>query len=84
MLKACRTYDHFVIAEGETSTMSGWGLIQTVKLNKYGIVLQPDQMDGDTVFGVAFPRVSRADFPVGRGLHVRSGRVLRVQVAVPE
>ncbi len=84
LLKACRAFDHFVIAEGETSTMSGWGLIQAVKLNKYGIVLQPDQMDGDTVFGVGFPRVGRADFPVGRGLHVRGGRVFRVQVALPE
>jgi DNA segregation ATPase FtsK/SpoIIIE, S-DNA-T family len=84
LLKACRSFDHFVIAEGETSTMTGWGLMQRVKASKYGIALQPDQMDGDSIFGTAFPRVGRADFPIGRGLFVRGGRVYRVQVALPE
>ena len=84
LLKACRSFDHFVIAEGETSTLAGWGLMQRVKASKYGIALQPDQMDGDTIFGTAFPRVGRADFPLGRGLLVRGGRTYRVQVALPE
>jgi len=84
LLKACRMFDHFVIAEGETSTLSGWGLNQVVKLNKYGIVLQPDDADGDALFGVSFPRVKRADFPLGRGLYVRNGRIVRVQVATPD
>ena len=84
LLKACRAFDHFVIAEGETSTLSGWGLMQTVKMNKYGMAMQPDDSDGDTVFSTSFPRVRRADFPAGRGLFVRGGRVYRVQVATPD
>lgn len=84
LLKACRNGGQFVIAEGETSTMSvNFGFMGLVKLNKYGIAMQPDQMDGDMVFGTDFPRVARAEFPVGRGLHVRAGRVYRVQVALP-
>jgi len=84
LLKACRANDQFVIAEGETASLSGWGLMQSVKQNKYGIVMQPDEGDGDTVFSTSFPRVRRADFPLGRGLLVRGGRVFRVQVATPD
>ena len=50
LLKACRAFDHFVIAEGETSTLSGWGLMQVVKMNKYGMAMQPDDGDGDLLF----------------------------------
>jgi S-DNA-T family DNA segregation ATPase FtsK/SpoIIIE len=41
-------------------------------------------MDGDTIFRTSFPRVSRAEFPPGRGILVHGGRLDRVQVAVPE
>jgi S-DNA-T family DNA segregation ATPase FtsK/SpoIIIE len=85
LLKACRVSDQFVIAEGETSTLSGsWPLLQAVKASRTGIVLQPDQMDGDALFKTPFPRVARADFPQGRGLLASGGSALRVQVAVPE
>jgi S-DNA-T family DNA segregation ATPase FtsK/SpoIIIE len=84
LLKACRAFEQFVIAEGETATLSGWGLMQSVRMNKYGIILQPDEGDGDTIFGTSFPRVKRADFPLGRGLLVRGGRTYRVQVATPD
>jgi S-DNA-T family DNA segregation ATPase FtsK/SpoIIIE len=83
LLKACRTYDLLVIAEGETSTLTGWGLMQAVKASKYGIALQPDDGDGDTLFGTAFPRSKRADFPTGRGFYVKGGRVYRVQMPTP-
>ena len=84
LLKACRIGGQFVIAEGETSTLNGgFGFMSVLKLNKHGIAMQPDQMDGDMVFGTDFPRVSRAEFPVGRGIHVRSGKLFRVQVATP-
>jgi S-DNA-T family DNA segregation ATPase FtsK/SpoIIIE len=84
LVKACRGNDLFVIAEGETSTLSGWGLMQAVRQDKYGIVLQPDEGDGDTLFTTSFPRLKRADFPVGRGMYVRGGRTFRVQVATPD
>ena len=85
LLKACRASDQFVIAEGETSTLTGsWPLLQAVKVSRTGIALQPDQMDGDALFKTPFPRVARADFPQGRGLLATGGSARRVQVAVPE
>jgi S-DNA-T family DNA segregation ATPase FtsK/SpoIIIE len=82
LLKVCRSNGVFVIGEGETSDVQGsWPLLQAIKASRQGIVLQPDQSDGDTLFRTMFPRVSRRDFPPGRGLYVRSGRVHRVQVA---
>ncbi|MDO8307945.1 MAG: FtsK/SpoIIIE domain-containing protein [Actinomycetota bacterium] len=84
LIKACRTHDQLVIAEGETSSLSGsWPLLQAVKGPRCGMALQPDLLDGDSVFRTSFPRVTRAEFPEGRGLRVVGGRVTRVQVAVP-
>lgn len=85
LLKACRSSGSFVVAESETSAlMSSWSLYQPLKAARHGIALQPDQMDGDTVFGTPFPRTRRAEFPAGRGLYVRNGQVARVQCALPE
>ena len=84
LLRVCRSHGLLVIAEGESSDVSGsWPLLQAVKASRTGIVLQPDQTDGDTLFRTSFPRMSRADFPVGRGMLVRAGRAVRVQVALP-
>ena len=85
LVKACRAQERFVIAEGETSSLAGsWPLLQAVKAGRYGISLQPEQIDGDSLYKTSFGRLNRAEFPQGRGLYVRSGRVLRVQVALPE
>jgi S-DNA-T family DNA segregation ATPase FtsK/SpoIIIE len=85
LLKACRAQERFVIAEGETSSLAGsWPLLQAVKSSRYGIALQPEQMDGDSLYKTSFPRLNKAEFPSGRGLFVTSGKVYRVQVALPE
>ncbi|MDW3215459.1 MAG: FtsK/SpoIIIE domain-containing protein [Ilumatobacteraceae bacterium] len=85
LLRVCRDQGIFVIAEGETSSLTGsWPLLQAVKSYRCGIVLQPDQMDGDTLFKTPFPRTTRPEFPAGRGLMVQGGQVTKVQVAVPE
>jgi S-DNA-T family DNA segregation ATPase FtsK/SpoIIIE len=85
LVKAARATGQMVIAEGETSSLAGsWPLLQAVKVNRAGIVLQPDQPDGDNLFKTAFPRVSRRDFPLGRGLLVAGGNSYRVQVGLPE
>jgi S-DNA-T family DNA segregation ATPase FtsK/SpoIIIE len=83
LLKACRSAGVFVVAEGPTGEVGGsWPLLQLVKGSRHGIILQPDQLDGDVLFKTPFPRVKRADFPVGRGLYVRQGTTVRIQVAV--
>jgi S-DNA-T family DNA segregation ATPase FtsK/SpoIIIE len=84
LVKAARTAGQLVVAEGETQSLQGsWGLVSAVRFSRRGIVLQPDQTDGDSLFRTSFPRVRRADFPRGRGLLVQDGRSQRVQVALP-
>jgi S-DNA-T family DNA segregation ATPase FtsK/SpoIIIE len=85
LLRVCRDHGAFVVAEGETSTVGGsWPLLQAVKSSRFGLVLQPDQMDGEMLFKTPFPRTTRPEFPAGRGLMVQGGQVCKVQVALPE
>lgn len=85
LLRGCREHDAFVIAEGETSGLTGsWPLLQSIKASRSGIALQPDQMDGDALFSTPFPRTARREFPAGRGLMVQGGLVTKVQVALPQ
>ncbi len=74
-----------VVADGETSASvsSSWGLMKSLKASRHGIALIPDQYDGDALFKTPFPPTSRKDYPPGRGLYVRSGRVSRLQLALP-
>jgi S-DNA-T family DNA segregation ATPase FtsK/SpoIIIE len=74
-----------VLAEADTVTApSAWQLYAELKTARAGIVLQPEETDGLGLFRTPFPRVKRSDFPVGRGILVDSGRLTRVQVAVPD
>jgi S-DNA-T family DNA segregation ATPase FtsK/SpoIIIE len=85
LITKCESVGNPVIAEGETSVMaSSWPLMQAVRSPRHGIVLQPDQMDGDAILRTSFPRLDRAEFPPGRGLYVRSGKFRKVQVAMPD
>ncbi len=71
-----------MLAEADTVTApNAWQLFAELKTARAGIALQPEETDGLTLFRTAFPRVTRTDFPVGRGIMVDSGRITRVQVA---
>jgi S-DNA-T family DNA segregation ATPase FtsK/SpoIIIE len=84
LVAACRASERLVLCDGETTALTGsWPLLQAVKVTRSGIALQPDQVDGDTVFRTPFPRVNRGDFPPGRGLLVHAGRAVKIQVAMP-
>jgi S-DNA-T family DNA segregation ATPase FtsK/SpoIIIE len=83
LLKVCRAEGVFVIAEGETSGLQGsWPLLLAAKTSRHGVVLQPNQIDGETLFSQTFPRINRADFCEGRGMYVHAGKVRKVQVAL--
>ncbi len=72
-----------MLVETDTVTAgSAWQIFSELKTARAGIVLQPEEADGASIFRVQFPRATRADFPVGRGFAVTAGRVRRVQVAV--
>lgn len=84
LLQAARGSGVTLLAEGETPTLTGsWPLLGSFKGARHGLILQPDQMDGDSLFGTSLGRIKRADFPPGRGMYVRAGRASRVQVALP-
>lgn len=71
-----------MLVETDTVTAgSAWQIFSELKTARAGIVLQPEEADGASIFRVQFPRATRADFPVGRGFAVTAGRVRRVQVA---
>lgn len=81
LIKTIRRTDHFVVAESETSTWStSYPLFGELKAGRTGILLQPEPMEGELILKAALPRVSRAEFPPGRGYLVRAGRALGVQL----
>ena len=81
LIKQCRRNGHLLVAEGESTTWSSiWQLILEVRNAKTGILLQPDQSDGDTLLRTSLPRVKRADYPPGRGFFVKGGRWTKIQL----
>lgn len=79
-----RRNGHPFIVEGEPGGFGGFqGFLSEVKQARSGLVLQPDQNDGDNLFRTPLPRVRRADFPAGRGYWVKSGKFAKVQIPVP-
>lgn len=85
MIKKLVTAGHLVIAEGETSALSAsYPLLVAMRAGRNGIVLQPDQLDGN-LLRVQFPRLRKADFPAGRCLFVsRGSQPTVVQLALPQ
>jgi S-DNA-T family DNA segregation ATPase FtsK/SpoIIIE len=51
--------------------------------SRSGLALQPDGVEGQTVFRPSFPAFSRTDLPEGRGFLVERGRAEMLQVALP-
>jgi len=84
LVKACLEDGHFVVAEGETTFFSSsFGLPGLLKTSRSGLALQPDGVEGQTVFHSSFPAFNRVDQPEGRGFLVQHGRPEMVQVALP-
>jgi S-DNA-T family DNA segregation ATPase FtsK/SpoIIIE len=85
MIKAVKRSDHLLIAENESGGWgSSWPLLQEVKAARTGFLLQPESMEGDTILKTSLPRVSRNDFPPGRGFFVARGKAVRVQLPLVE
>jgi len=72
-----------VLADGEISSLgAGYGLMSALKISRSGILLQPEQYDGESILKTPLPRFNRSSFPPGRGFLVESGRAFKLQVAV--
>ena len=84
LVKACLDDDQFVAGEGETMFFgSSFGLPGLMKTSRSGLSLQPDGVEGQTVFRSSFPAFNRSDLPEGRGFLVQRGRPQLLQVALP-
>ncbi|MCK0118051.1 FHA domain-containing protein [Isoptericola sp. S6320L] len=81
LTKAVRGSDHLLVAEAETA---GWGatwpLLGEVKNGRRGLLLQPENLDGDTILKTSLPRAAKGEFPVGRGAWIARGKHTRVQL----
>ncbi|MBU4215506.1 MAG: cell division protein FtsK, partial [Actinobacteria bacterium] len=77
-------HGHLVVVEGELSRLTQYSpLLQAIRGARRGMVLQPDQNDGDSIFRTDFPRATRREFPPGRGIATERGKTWRVQLARP-
>jgi S-DNA-T family DNA segregation ATPase FtsK/SpoIIIE len=77
-------HGHLVVAEGELSRLTPYStLLQSLRGARRGMVLQPEQNDGDSIFKTDFPRATRGEFPPGRGIATERGKTWRVQLARP-
>ncbi|WP_255372020.1 FtsK/SpoIIIE domain-containing protein [Cellulosimicrobium sp. CUA-896] len=81
LTKAIRTSDHLLVAEAETAAWSStWPLLSEVKNGRRGLLLQPENLDGDTILRTSLPRAGKGEFPPGRGAWVARGRHVRLQL----
>lgn len=82
LIRACTREGQFVVGENESASWSqAYVLAQPFKAGRRGLLLQPGEMDGDSLLGTSLGKVRRADFPTGRGFLVHSGRAMKLQVA---
>ena len=75
--------EQWVVGESETSTWSSaWSLAQPFKSGRRGLLLNPGDIEGDSLLNTSLGRVS-GDFIPGRGYIVGRGKVRKLQVALP-
>src|SRR5690606_34828314 len=80
LTKAIKKSDHLLVAENETSSWGAtWPLLSEVKNGRRGLLLQPENLDGDTILKTSLPRAAKGEFPVGRGAWIARGKSVRVQ-----
>ncbi|TPW72261.1 FtsK/SpoIIIE domain-containing protein [Schumannella sp. 10F1B-5-1] len=81
LIRAIKRSDHFLLAEGETSSWSSsWPLLGEVKNARRGLLLQPEAVEGDILLKTALPRMNRSEFPPGRGVLIAKGKAVRIQL----
>jgi S-DNA-T family DNA segregation ATPase FtsK/SpoIIIE len=75
--------DQWVIGESETSTWSSaWSLSQPFKSGRRGLLVNPGDIEGDSLLNTSIGRVS-PEFIPGRGYIVGRGKARKLQIALP-
>jgi S-DNA-T family DNA segregation ATPase FtsK/SpoIIIE len=81
---ATRT-DQFAVGESESSTWSqAWTLAKPFKAGRRGLLLNPSDIEGDSLVGASLPRSRQSEFPPGRGYLAEGGKTAKLQVAARE
>jgi len=81
LVKTVKRTGHLLVAESETGTWrSSFTLLSEIKSGRRGVLLQPDSLEGEAILGTAFPKVSRNEFPPGRGYLVNGGKAVMIQL----
>jgi len=79
-----RRNGHPLIVDGEPGGFGGFqGFLNEVRQARTGFIVMPDANDGDNLFRTPLPRLKRSDFPPGRGVWVKAGKVFKVQIPMP-
>lgn len=82
LIKSAVKANCFVVGEAETSTWSGaWSLAGLFKAGRRGLLLNPGDVEGDTLMNTALGRLSNNKFIPGRGYVVGRGKAFKLQVA---
>ncbi|MET3140620.1 UNVERIFIED_ORG: hypothetical protein ABIB13_000312 [Arthrobacter sp. UYEF2] len=75
--------DQWVIGESETSTWSSaWSLAQPFKSGRRGLLINPGDIEGDSLLNTSLGRVSPQFIP-GRGYIVGRGKARKLQIDLP-
>jgi DNA segregation ATPase FtsK/SpoIIIE, S-DNA-T family len=83
VVKSLLKQEQFVVAESETSTWSqAYSLGQPLRAGRKGLLLQPDEGDGDLLLNTSVGRIRRGSLPPGRGFLIGQGRSRKLQVAM--
>lgn len=81
LVRAARRSGHFVIAEGEVSTlMASWPGLAELKSARRGLVLHPDTLEAEALFRTPVQK-ARGPIVPGRGVLVERGRARALQIA---
>ncbi|MFQ4149703.1 FtsK/SpoIIIE domain-containing protein [Arthrobacter sp. LAPM80] len=82
LIKAAIKANHFVVGEAETSTWSGaWSLAGLFKAGRRGLLMNPGDVEGDTLMSTPLGRLYNNKFIPGRGYVVGRGKAYKLQVA---
>ncbi|MBU1250728.1 MAG: FHA domain-containing protein [Actinobacteria bacterium] len=83
LIKAHIKAESFVVGEAETSTWSqAYTLGQPLRAGRRGLLVQPDDSDGDTLLNTSLGRIRRGTLPPGRGFLIERGRARKIHVAM--
>ncbi|WP_309123917.1 FtsK/SpoIIIE domain-containing protein [Arthrobacter sp.] len=82
LVKTAVKSGQWVVGEAETSTWSSaWNLSGPFKSGRRGLLLNPNELDGDTLLNTSLGRTAGNRFIPGRGYVVGRGKAYKLQVA---